>query len=95
MASEKLYRNTLMVTCLPQIMVSSQGSKYSGTPLIRSPMGQKDLAVLTGWSYYRGRPKFHDLMAVVTNTPYIAFTVLFSLTNNRNVDIGTVIEKTT
>ena len=27
---------------------------YSGTPLIRSPMGQKNLAVLTEWPYLRG-----------------------------------------
>ena len=56
--------------------------KYSGTPLIRSLMGQKN------WPYYQGRLKFHDLRAVMTNTPYIAFTVLFSLINNQNVDIA-------
>ena len=63
---------------------------YSGPVLIQSPMGQKNLAVLTGWSYYRGRLKFHDLRALMTNTPYIAFTFLeqlFSLINNQNVDI--------
>ena len=46
---------------------------YSGTLLIQSQMGQKNLGVLTGWSYYRGRLKFHDLTALMTNTPYIAF----------------------
>ena len=51
-------------------------------------MSQKHLAVLTGWPYYRGRLKFHDLRAVMTNTPYIAFTVLFPLINNSNVDIA-------
>ena len=63
---------------------------YSGTLLIQSQMGQKNLAILTGWSYYRGRLKFHDLRALMTNTPYIAFAFLeqlFSLTNNQNVDI--------
>ena len=60
-------------------------SKYSGTPLIRSPMGQKN------WPYYRGWFKFHNLRAVMTNTPYIAFAFLeqlFSLRNNRNVVIA-------
>ena len=28
---------------------------YRGTPLIRSLVGQKELAVLTGWPYFRGR----------------------------------------
>ena len=32
-------------------------------------MGQKHLAVLTWWLYYQGRLKFHDLEAVMTNTP--------------------------
>ena len=50
-------------------------------------MGQKNLTVLTGWPYYRGRLKFHDLRAGMTNTPYIAFAFLeHSLINNRNVD---------
>ena len=52
-------------------------------------MGQKHLAVLTGWLYYQGRLKFCDLRAVVTNTLYIAFAFLeqlFSLINNLNVD---------
>ena len=47
------------------------------------------------WPYYRGRLKFHDLRAVMTNTPgmtpYIAFAFfeqLFSLTNNYNADIA-------
>ena len=43
--------------------------------------------VVTGWPYYQGRLKFNDLSSVMTNTPYITFTVLFSLINNRNVDI--------
>ena len=65
-----------------------QHLKYSGTPLIQSPMGQNNLAVLTGWPYYWGRIKFHDLRAVMTNTLHIAFTVLFSLIiNNQNVDM--------
>ena len=65
-------------------------SSYSGTPLIWSPMGQKNLAVLTGWPYYRGRLKFHDLRAIMSNTLYSKFAFLeqlFSLINNRNVDI--------
>ena len=33
---------------------------YSGTPLIRPPTGHRNLAVLTGWPYKRGRVKFHD-----------------------------------
>ena len=37
--------------------------------------------------YYQDWLKFHDLRAVMTNTPYIAFTILFSLRNNRNVDV--------
>ena len=53
--------------------------------------GSKNLAVLTPWPYYRGRLKFHDLTAVMTNTPYIAVAFLeqlFSLINNRSVDIA-------
>ena len=62
---------------------------YSGTLLIQSQMGKKNLAILTGWSYYRGRLKSHDLKALMTNTPYIAFAFLelLSLINNQNVDI--------
>ena len=47
----------------------------------------KNLAVLTGWPYYWGRIKFHDLRAVMTNTLCIAFAELFSLINNQNVDM--------
>ena len=53
--------------------------------------GLKKLAVLTGWPYYQGWLKFHDLRTVITNTPYIAFAFLeqlFSLINNRNLDIA-------
>ena len=53
-------------------------------------MGQKNLAVLTGWPYYLGRLKFHDLRAIMSNTPYSNFAFLeqlFSLINNQNVDI--------
>ena len=35
-------------------------SIYSGTPLIRPPMGQNKVVVLTGWSYYRGRVIFRS-----------------------------------
>ena len=56
---------------------------------LRSLMGQKKLAVLlTEWPYYQGKLKFHDLRAVITNTPHIAFTVLFTVVNNGNVDIA-------
>ena len=42
--------------------------------------GWKKLVVLTGWPYYRGRLKFLDLMAVMTNlTPYSAFAFLEQL----------------
>ena len=68
--------------------------EYSVTLLIWSLLGPKKLAVRAGWPYYQGRPKFHDLRAIMTNTPYIAFTALFSLTNNHNVDIAYSIEKT-
>ena len=43
------------------------------------------------WPYYRGRLKFHDMKAVMTNTPYIALSFLeqpFSLINNRSEDIA-------
>ena len=43
--------------------------------------------VVTGWPYYQGRLKFNDLRSIMTKTPYITFIVLFSLINNRNVDI--------
>ena len=52
--------------------------------------GSIKLAVLTEGLYYRGWLKFHDLRAVMTNTPYITFVFLeqlFSLINNPNVDI--------
>ena len=38
-------------------MTSKQGLERlysSGTPLIRTPMGQKKMAVVTGWPYLRG-----------------------------------------
>ena len=36
--------------------------KYSETPFIEyAQMGDKKLAILTGWSYYRGKVKFNDL----------------------------------
>ena len=49
--------------------------------------GPKRLARLMGWPYYQGRLKFHDLRAVMTNKPYIAFSIVLSLKNNLNVDI--------
>ena len=57
------------------------------------PMAPKNLAVLMGRPFHRGRLKFHDLRAVMTNTLYIAFVfleqqLLFSLINNQNVDIA-------
>ena len=61
--------------------------EYSGTPLIQSPMGQKNLAVLLG------RVKLHELRAAMSNIPYslyIAFALaekLFSLINNPNLVI--------
>ena len=64
---------------------------YSGTLLIQWPVGPKNLPVLTGWPYYRGRLKFHALRAVMTNTPNISFsflTQLFSFINNQKVDIA-------
>ena len=44
-----------------------------------------------GWPYYRGRIKFHELRAEMTNTPYSTFAFLeqlFSIINNRDVDIA-------
>ena len=64
---------------------------YSETPLIRSPKGPKNLAVLTGWPYDRGRLEFHDLKAAMTSTPYITFAFLeqlFALIYNRNEGIA-------
>ena len=54
----------------------------------------------TIWPYHWGRPKFYDLRALMTNIPYmyIAFTFLeqlFSLIINQNVNIVSIIEKTT
>ena len=37
--------------------------------------GPKKLAVLTGWPYYQGRLKFHDLRVVMKNTPGIHRTI--------------------
>ena len=71
------------------------GKRYSGTPLVRTPVGQNIFGgiVFTGWPYYWGGVKFHELRAIMTNTPYIAFAFLeqlFSLINNlnRNVEIA-------
>ena len=55
---------------------------------MRSLMGQKNLAMLTGWPYYWRWLKFNDLRAAMTDTPYVTFTLLFSLINKRNVDIA-------
>ena len=54
------------------------------------------LAVFTGWPYYPGRLKFHDLRAVMTNRPYIvfAFFVLISKQPECRYCDGTVIERT-
>ena len=44
-----------------------------------------------GWPHYHGRVKFHDFRAIMTytrNTLHIAFTVMFSLINNQDVDIA-------
>ena len=65
---------------------------YSGTPLIWSPMDKKKriglingLAVLSRYAQNSWLEGCHD--KCTRNTPYIAFIVLFSLLNNRNVDI--------
>lgn len=55
---------------------------------------------IRGWPYHWGRPKFYDLRALMTNIPYmyIALTFLeqpFSLIINQNVNIVSIIEKTT
>ena len=42
-------------------------------------MGQKK----KNWPYHRGWLKFHVLRAVITNTPYIEFNVLFSFLAKR------------
>ena len=66
--------------------------KYSGTSLMRSPVGPKKIFRIKGArQYYWERVKYHDLRAVIANTPYIASTLLeqlFSLINNQNVDIA-------
>ena len=52
--------------------------------------GSKKFSCINGWPYYRGRLKFHDLRAIMINTPYSKFEFLeqlFSLINNQNVDI--------
>ena len=46
-----------------------------GTPLIRSPTGQK-FFFWGGGAFHRGRLEFHDLRAVLTNLLYIAFAFL-------------------
>ena len=55
-------------------------------------MGQKNIFRIKGARpYYWERVKYHDLRAVMANTPYIASTLLeqlFSLINNQNVDIA-------
>ena len=65
---------------------------------MQSAMGKKNLDVLMGWLYYQGKLKFHDLRALMTNTPYIPVTFLeqlFSLINTGMKISRTVIEKTT
>ena len=61
---------------------------------MRSPMGPKKIFRIKGARPYYwpwDRVKYHDLRAVMANTPYIASTLLeqlFSLINNQNVDIA-------
>ena len=43
----------------------------------------KRLAVLTGWPYYRGRVKFHDLRAVMTKYIALALTEKLVLFNKQ------------
>ena len=53
---------------------------YSGTPLLRSPMGPKNFAVLTEWPYLRGFfftrkcmavfARRQSTVAVITKLPY-------------------------
>ena len=65
---------------------------YSGIPLIRSPMGHKNMAVLTGWPYYPGQGQIQRLTpGGIAHAPYIAFALLeqlFTLMNYRNGDIA-------
>ena len=51
---------------------------YSGTLLIQWPVGPKNLPVLTGWPYYRGRLKVHALRA--GNDKYTKHLILISNT---------------
>ena len=49
---------------------------YSGTPLIRSPMGKKKNGCINGVAALPDRVKFYILRAVITKTPYFAFAPL-------------------
>lgn len=51
---------------------------YSGTLLIQWPVGPKNLPVLTGWPYYRGRLKVHALRA--GNDKYTKHLILIANT---------------
>ena len=44
------------------------------------------MAVLTGWSHYRGRLKFHDLEAVMTNTKYTVHHIHRTVLSNKQAE---------
>ena len=71
-----------------EMMGSIERFKIQWNPVNMVTNGPKTI-----WPYYQDWLKFHDLRAIMTNTPYIAFTILFSLINNQNVDITYSIEK--
>ena len=56
MAAASLFWDTNMAA-----VMSCENTLYSRTPLIRSPMGKKKLAVLTVWPYYRAGSNFMTL----------------------------------
>ena len=60
-------------------IICSIFKNYSGTPLIRSPVGPKNGRTSNGVAYYRDRVKFHDLSAVMKNTSYMAFGLVVQL----------------
>ena len=58
-----------------RVLLSASATKYSGTPLIRTPRGQAKLSVLTGCPYKRGlRKKVTDTRFLDAKTKENVFT---------------------
>ena len=76
----QLFQSSACVNTYFHIMI-----QYSGTPLIRSPMGQTKLAVLPGQGQILWRMGRNNKYTIHRNRT--SWTTVLFLTKNRNVDI--------